>query len=89
MKGERGQPGDDKVSSKGLKGDQGEKGPPGDLPLIESPGIIAGKPGSKGEPGPKGDRGLAGSYGPKGPQVRREHIFFIQTFIFQCCFVFI
>jgi hypothetical protein len=77
LKGERGQPGDDKVSSKGHKGDQGEKGPPGDLPLIESPGIIAGKPGTKGDPGMKGDRGPAGPFGPKGPQVINKNLIFI------------
>lgn len=69
MKGPRGEPGDVNVPLKGQKGDQGDKGPPGTLPLIETPGIITGKPGAKGEPGPKGDRGLAGRKGPMGPPV--------------------
>lgn len=79
MKGERGQPGDDKVSSKGLKGDQGDKGLPGELSLTGSPGIIAGQYGAKGDPGMKGDYGPAGPDGPIGPQVK--DIFFLHSVV--------
>lgn len=79
MKGKRGLPGDETVLNKGQKGDQGEKGPPGDLQFTEPPGIITGNPGTKGDPGMKGDQGPAGPYGPKGPQVIDKMLFNLFT----------
>lgn len=57
-----------------MKGDQGEKGLPGEQSFQEPPEVIGGPPGMKGSQGPPGDRGYTGVDGPPGPQVSWTNI---------------